>query len=173
MSWSGFLKWIWWQCLFCDQSDHIWQYWQTYKCYICSGVVFWYEFDGNVHFVIGVTIYGNTSKHISVIYVLERFFDANSMVVWGDLLWQYKQTPPLNSHQNHFKTYTKHIWHLWVCQYGHSDHKTDITIEFTSKNHSRTYITLMWLPVLPYMVTLITKWTSPSNPHQKTIPEHM
>jgi hypothetical protein len=35
---------------------------------------------------------------------------------------------------------------------GHSDHKTDITIEFT-------YITLAYLPVLPYMVTPITKWT--------------
>src|ERR1700683_51216 len=32
------------------------------------------------HFVIRVTIYGNTSKHISVIYVLEWFFDVNLMV---------------------------------------------------------------------------------------------
>src|ERR1700683_2831895 len=56
---------------------------------------------------------------------------------------------------------------------GHSDHKIDITIKFTSKSHSRTYIILMYLPVLPYMVTLITKWTSPSNSHQKTAPEHI
>src|SRR5882724_10167857 len=40
--------------------------------------------------------------------------------------------------------------------YSHSDHKMDITIKFTSKIHSRTYITLMCLPLLPYMVTLIT-----------------
>jgi hypothetical protein len=39
------------------------------------------EFDGDVCFVIRVTIYGNTGKHISVIYVLEQFFDANSMVM--------------------------------------------------------------------------------------------
>jgi len=40
--------------------------------------------------------------------------------------------------------------------YSHSDHKMDITIKFTSKIHSRTYITLMCLPLLPYTVTLIT-----------------
>src|SRR5882724_1712483 len=40
--------------------------------------------------------------------------------------------------------------------YSHSDHKMDITIKFTSKIHSRTYITLMCLLLLPYMVTLIT-----------------
>ena len=39
--------------------------------------------------------------------------------------------------------------------YSHSDHKMDITIKFTSKICSRTYITLMCLPLLPYMVTLI------------------
>jgi len=55
--------------------------------------------------------------------------------------------------------------------YGHSDHRTDITIEFTSKNHFRTYITLICLPVLLYMVTPITEWTSPLNSHQKTTSE--
>ena len=59
-----------------------------------------------------------------------------------------------------------------IAIYGHSDHKMDITIEFTSKIRSRTYITLMCLLLLPYMVTLITKWTSPLNSHQKTTPEH-
>src|ERR1700689_618419 len=44
----------------------------------------------------------------------------------------------------------------------------DITIEFTSKNHSRTHRTLMGLPLLPYMVTPITKQTSPLNSHPKT-----
>ena len=43
--------------------------------------------------------------------------------------------------------------------YGHSDHKTDITIEFTSKNGSRRCVTLVYLPDLPYMVTLIMKQT--------------
>jgi len=33
--------------------------------------------------------------------------------------------------------------------YGHSDHKMDITIEFTSKNNSRMYITLTHLSILP------------------------
>src|ERR1700689_4687409 len=79
-----------------------------------------------------------------------------------------KRTSPLNSHQ---KT-TQNIYNTYgfasIAIYGHSDHKTNITIEFTSKNHSRTYITLMGLPLLPYMVTLITKQTSPLNSHQKT-----
>jgi len=32
--------------------------------------------------VIGVTIYGNSGKHISVLCVLEWFFDVNSMVMF-------------------------------------------------------------------------------------------
>jgi hypothetical protein len=38
------------------------QYQQTHKCYICSGVVFQCEFNGDVCIVIGVTIYSNTGK---------------------------------------------------------------------------------------------------------------
>ena len=49
--------------------------------------------------------------------------------------------------------------------YGHSDHETDITIEFMLKNGSRRCITHVCLPDLPYMVTLITKPTSPLNSH--------
>src|ERR1700691_3095709 len=45
----------------------------------------------------------------------------------------------------------------------------DITIEFTSKNHSRTHRTLMCLLLLPYMVTPITKQTSLLNLHQKPL----
>ena len=48
-----------------------------------------------------------------------------------------------------------------IAIYGYSDHETDIAIEFASKNRSRTCITLTHFPVLPNMVTLITKQTSP------------
>src|ERR1700689_1164189 len=41
--------------------------------------------------------------------------------------------------------------------------------EFTLKNHSRTHKTLMGLLLLPYMVTPITKQTSPLNSHQKPL----
>jgi len=58
-----------------------------------------------------------------------------------------------------------------IAKYGHSDHETELTIEFTSKNHSRTYLTLMCLPVLPYIVTSIMKWTSLLNSHKKTTQE--
>ena len=34
-----------------------------------------------VHFVIGLTRYGNTGKYATVIYHLEPFFDVNSMVM--------------------------------------------------------------------------------------------
>src|SRR6202042_810501 len=77
-----------------------------------------------------------------------------------------KQTSPLNSHR---KSTPKHIEHLCVCCYCDSDHKMNITIEFTSKIHSRTYITLMCLLLLPYMVTPITKQTSPLNSHQNSL----
>src|ERR1700683_646248 len=80
-----------------------------------------------------------------------------------------KQTSPLNSHQ---KT-TLNIYNTYVFAsiaiYGHSDHKTDITIEFTLKNQSKTYITLMGWLLLPYMVTPITKQTSLLNLHQKPL----
>src|SRR6202042_717680 len=80
-----------------------------------------------------------------------------------------KQTSPLNSHQ---KT-TQNIYNTYgfaaIAIYGHSDHKMDITIEFTSKNHSRTHRTLICLLLLPYMVTPITKRTSPLNSHQKPL----
>src|ERR1700727_3158276 len=84
-----------------------------------------------------------------------------------------KRTSPLNSHQ---KT-TQNIYNTYMFAaidiYGHFDHKTDSTIEFTPKICSRTNITLMGLPLLPYMVTLITKWTSPLNSHQKSASEHI
>ena len=44
-------------------------------------MVFQCEFNGDVCFMIEVTIYGNTGKHISVIYGLEGFFDADLMVM--------------------------------------------------------------------------------------------
>src|SRR5258705_5807095 len=72
-------------------------------------------------------------------------------------------------HQIHIKNLLQNIYNIYVFSviaiYGHSGHKTDITIKFTSKICSRTYITLMCLPLLPYMVTLITKWTSHLNSH--------
>src|SRR6204780_2233509 len=41
--------------------------------------------------------------------------------------------------------------------------------EFTLKNQSKTYITLMGWPLLSYMVTPITKQTSLLNSHQKPL----
>ena len=57
--------------------------------------------------------------------------------------------------------------------YGHSDHATAITIEFALKNNFRPYITVMYLLVLPYMVTLIMQQPSLLNLHQKTILDHI
>ena len=63
-----------WNCFSMrDWSHHIWQYQQIYKCYISSRTVFQCEFNGDVHWVIRVTIYGNTDKYTSVIYHLEQF----------------------------------------------------------------------------------------------------
>jgi len=41
MFWSGFLMWIQWWCPFHDWSDRTWQDWQTHKCYIWFGAVFY------------------------------------------------------------------------------------------------------------------------------------
>src|SRR5882762_3589917 len=60
-----------------------------------------------------------------------------------------------------------------ITVHSYSDHRMDITFEFTSKNHSRSYITFIYLPVLPYMVTPITEWTSPLNSHQKNPPDYI
>src|ERR1700734_1548450 len=79
-----------------------------------------------------------------------------------------KWTSPLNSHQKPLQNTQNTYVFAAIAIYGPSDHKMDITIEFTSKNQSKTYITLMGLPLLPHMVTLITKQTSPLNSHQKT-----
>src|SRR6202050_1868981 len=101
------------------------------------------------------------------------------MTLMGLLILPYmvtlitKQTSPLNSHQKPLQNIYNTYMFSGIAIYGHSDHKTDITIKSTSKNCSRTYITLMCLPVLPYMVTPITKRPSPLNPHQKPTPEHI
>src|ERR1700735_778840 len=84
-----------------------------------------------------------------------------------------KRTSPFNSHQKTTPEHIEHFFFATIAIYGHSDHKTDITIKFTWKNHFKTHRTLMCLLLLPYMVTLITKWTSPLNSHQKTTPEHI
>ena len=92
--WNHFSMWIQWWCPLCDWSDHIWQYWQIYKCYISSKTVFQCEFNGDVRCVIGVTRYGNIAKYTSVIYHLKPFFDVNSMVmsvVWSK--WPYMVIP--------------------------------------------------------------------------------
>ena len=48
---------------------------------ISPGPVFQHEFNGGVHFVIGLTIFGNVFVLYIYIYVLDQFFDMNSMVV--------------------------------------------------------------------------------------------
>jgi hypothetical protein len=79
-------------------------------------------------------------------------------------------------HRIYIKKLLQNIYNTYVFASitinGHSNHKTDIIIEFTSKNCSRTYITLTYLLVLPYMVTPITKQSSPSNSYQKTTLKH-
>src|ERR1700691_6296778 len=63
--------------------DHIWQYQQICRCYISSGTIFQWEFNGDVCCVIRVTIYGNTGKYAGVIYHLEPFFNGDVHCVIG------------------------------------------------------------------------------------------
>ena len=64
-----------------DHCDHIWQDWQTHKCDTSSETNFQHEFNGDVGFMIGVTIYSKSGKHASVIHLWEPFFNMNSMVM--------------------------------------------------------------------------------------------
>src|ERR1700676_3921187 len=49
-------------------------------CYICPGPVFQCEFNGNVHFIIGLTKYGNFYKYRSVYMFLAPFFKRISTI---------------------------------------------------------------------------------------------
>ena len=60
-----------------------------------------------------------------------------------------------------------------IAIYGYSNHKMNIAIEFIPKNHSRIYITLICLLVLPYIVTPIIEWTSPLNSYKTPTLEHI
>src|ERR1700683_1703376 len=97
----------------------------------------------------------------------------NTYVFTGIVMWSL-QSQNRHHHQIHIKKLLQNIYNTYmfarIAIYGHSNNKIDITIEFTSKNLPKTYITLMCLPILPYMVTLITKQSSPLNSHQKTTP---
>ena len=91
---NHFSTWIQWWCQFRDPSDHIWQVRQTHKCDTFSGTIFRREFNGDVSFVIRVTIYGKSGKHTSVIHFQEPFFDVNSTVMsvsWSE--WPYMASP--------------------------------------------------------------------------------
>jgi hypothetical protein len=183
-----------WWCLFHDQSDHIWQDRQTYMYYTSSGMVFQCEFNNDVCFMIGVTIYGKTGKHTSVIHLLEQFFNVNSMVMfvsWSE--WPY-MAKPANTFWSGFSMWIQwwcwfHDWSDWQyqqthkCFILHSDYIIVFMGEFSLQNHARwcpyhilqfdyiIILTLLCLLILPYMVTLITKQTSPLNSHWKTAPE--
>ena len=109
---------------------------------------------------IGVWSY-KTSKPISLIHLLELFFNANSMamsVSWSSE-WLYMAIP-VNT-----------CVFAGLTIYGHTKHQLDITIEFISKNSSRWCIALVCLLISPYMGTLIAKLTSPWNLGWKTTPE--
>ena len=104
-------------CPFHDRSDHIWQVRQTHKCDTSSGTIFRHEFNGDVGFMIRVTIYGKSSKPTSVIHLREPFFDMNSMVMsvsWSE--WPYMASPANTQvwyiFGNHFST-----WIQWWCRF--------------------------------------------------------
>jgi len=63
--WIYFSIQIWWWCLFYDQTNHIWWFLKVCIYYTYSGLIFQYECNGEVCFMIGLTIYGNfSSMHI-------------------------------------------------------------------------------------------------------------
>ena len=94
---------------------------------------------------------------------LDLGFDIESWIVALTIYWEIclshfpyvvtliiKQTSPSNSHCK-IVPYDNTCIFAGIAIYGLSDHTTDITIEFTSKNGSRWYITPAYFPILPYM----------------------
>ena len=120
---NHFSMWIQWWCWFRDQSDHIWQVRQTHKYDTSSGTISQCEFNGDVSFVIRVTIFGKSGKHTSVIHLREPFFDVNSTVMlfsWSE--WPYmaslENTQVWYIFRNHFS-----MWIQQWCRYcDQSDH---------------------------------------------------
>ena len=53
------------------------------------------------------------------------------------------------------------------------DYIITIMVEIESKNGAGNIYIHAYLEKLPYMVSLIMKWTPPLNSHQKTGPEHI
>ena len=102
-------------------------------------------------YLSGLPCLGSWSRHCSHIWSLRS---------WN---WHH--------HLIHVEKWLLKMYHTCVFArlaiYGHSDHETDISIEFTSKNGSQKCITLVCLLDLPYMATLITKPTLPLNSHWK------
>ena len=84
--------------------------------------------------------------------------------IWSLWSWNW------HHHRIHVKKWFLKMYHTCVFAglaiYGHHDHKTDITIQFVSKNGSQRYITLVCLLdlSLPYMVPTIMKWTNKHYP---------
>ena len=87
-------------CPFHDCSDHIWQVRQTHKCDTSSGTIFQHELNGDVSFVIQVTIYGYNVKtkiqdkevHLNIYNVKAKIQDnLNTMskvlyIIWNRFL---------------------------------------------------------------------------------------
>ena len=153
---NHFSMWIQW-CRFHDQSDHIWQVQQTHKCDTSSGTIFRREFNGDVSFVIQVTIYGKSGKHTSVIHFQEPFFDVNSMVMsvlWSE--WPYMASPTNTQvwyiFRNHFLMWIQR-WcqfrdlsdHIWQVRQTHKCDTFSGTIfwhEFNSDVHYLIGVTI-------------------------------
>ena len=129
---NHFLMWIQWWCRFRDQSNHIWQVQQTYKCDTSSGTIFQSEFNGDVGFIIRVTIYGKSSKYTSMIHFQEPFFNVN-LTVMSVLQseWPYMVSPANTQvwyiFRNHFLTWIQ-LWCRFCdsCWVGEPWHPTQL-----------------------------------------------
>ena len=132
-------QWVMSVCPFHDCSDHIWQVQQTHKCDTFLRTIFQCEFNGDVSFVIRMTIYGKSGKHTSVIHLWEPFFDVNLMVMsvlWSE--WPYMassaNTQVWYIFGNHFLT-----WIQWWCPFcDQSDHIWQVQQTHKCDTFSRT-----------------------------------
>jgi hypothetical protein len=115
-----------------------------YNTYVFAGIAVYGHSNHNTDITIEFTLKNYTRTYITLVCLLV-------LHIWS-LRSQNRHHHSIPIKKLFQNTYNTCVF-AGIAIYGHSDHKTDIIVEFTLENCSRTYIALACLLVLPYMVT--------------------
>jgi len=132
-------------CRYC----HIWSLWSR------NGHHHWIHIKKllqniyNTYVFAGIAIYGHSDHEMDIIIEFTSKNCSRTYITLICICWYCHicsfQSRNGHHHWIHIKKSLQNIYNTYVFAgiaiYDHSNHKTDITIEFASKNHSRTYKT--------------------------------